>query len=107
MRGSRERDTEGWQVPNYRRRSKKKEILTTFYVSNIPEGLSHYQLREAFFPFGKIRDAFIPKKKDSSGGLFAFVRYADVFNPKELEEKLYQIMFGNRAGGEIISNNVW
>ncbi|KAK1414825.1 hypothetical protein QVD17_30584 [Tagetes erecta] len=67
-----------WQEPKLGRKRKKPEKILTFYVTNIPGGISNYQLREAFFSFGKIRDAFSPKKKDCYGGVFAFVRFADV-----------------------------
>lgn len=86
----------GWKEQGRRRiRYKKEEVLTTFFVSNFPEGTSSSYLRELFFPHGKLRDAFIPKKKDRFGASFAFIRYADVENVEELEKQLKQLLMGN------------
>lgn len=99
--GSRENGREGeapWQDPNSRRRRRRNlrnEVITSFFVSNYPEGVSESQLRQVFFPFWKLRDAFIRKKKDCFGCVFAFIRYANVENMEELDANLKQVVINN------------
>ncbi|KAD4585945.1 hypothetical protein E3N88_23546 [Mikania micrantha] len=58
--------------------------ITSFYVSNLPSGVSNSLLWKAFQPFGNVVDAYVAKKKDSRGNFFGFVRYARVIDLKGL-----------------------
>lgn len=94
MRGWREAE-DGWQKQNHRRKKKVREQITSFYVANFPEGVSSIHFREVFSPLGKLRDVYIPKKKDCYGSPFAFIRYADVVDPDEMVVKMKQVKMEN------------
>ncbi|KAI3695632.1 hypothetical protein L1987_78631 [Smallanthus sonchifolius] len=57
---------------------------TTFYVSNLQIGTKSNGLEICFAPYGRVVDTYIAAKRDKSGGLFGFVRFADVTNKWEM-----------------------
>ncbi|KAL4582224.1 hypothetical protein LXL04_006768 [Taraxacum kok-saghyz] len=59
--------------------------VTSFYVSNLPERVTKLNIRKSLEPFGKIVDIYIGGKRDRSGSIFAFVRFANVRDRKALE----------------------
>ncbi|KAK1419223.1 hypothetical protein QVD17_28386 [Tagetes erecta] len=65
-----------WEDPKRRIRLRRREPITTFF------------------------DAFVPKKKDKLGGV-AFVRFADLSNIEEMEEKLDQVREHSLQFGKI------
>ncbi|KAJ0717004.1 putative RNA recognition motif domain, nucleotide-binding alpha-beta plait domain superfamily [Helianthus annuus] len=53
---------------------------TTFYVGNLPGGVSNSLLRKAFMPHGVVKDAYVARKRDARGNFFGFVRLEGVSN---------------------------
>ncbi|XP_035844362.1 uncharacterized protein LOC118490677 [Helianthus annuus] len=64
---------------NYRSYDESQEE-TTFYVTNLPCGISNSLLRKAFQPYGVVKDAYVARKKDVRGNNFGFIRYVGVTN---------------------------
>ncbi|KAI3751227.1 hypothetical protein L2E82_22275 [Cichorium intybus] len=65
--------------------------LTTFYVTGFPDGTRKEELRDPFSRFGKVVDVYFGWKKNAQGRNYAFVRFLDVKDCKELEAKLQGI----------------
>ena len=65
--------------------------VTTFFVSNLPSDVNKLKIRRAFEEFGKIVDIYIGGKKDKSGSIFGFVRFAGVSNAKSLERSMCRV----------------
>ncbi|KAM0019261.1 putative RNA recognition motif domain, nucleotide-binding alpha-beta plait domain superfamily [Helianthus debilis subsp. tardiflorus] len=59
---------------------------TTFYVTNLPDGVSRPLLWKAFQPYGVVKDAYVAKKRDARGNNFGFIRYEGVTNIKQVLE---------------------
>ncbi|KAF5783555.1 putative RNA recognition motif domain, nucleotide-binding alpha-beta plait domain superfamily [Helianthus annuus] len=55
-----------------------RNSVTTFYVTNLPGGVSRMVLWRAFQQYGEIKDAYVARKRDSRGNYFGFVRYEGV-----------------------------
>ncbi|KAD3068243.1 hypothetical protein E3N88_36123 [Mikania micrantha] len=76
-----ERDEGEWtRVHNRRRRpmtgiQKRASPITSFFVSNLPDGCSSKQLEKAFGAYGNLVDSYVARKKDSRGNYFGFVRF--------------------------------
>ncbi|KAL4559503.1 hypothetical protein LXL04_031641 [Taraxacum kok-saghyz] len=77
-----------------------RKIVTTFFVSNLPLGWDSRRLWKQFAGKGRLVDAFIPVKKDLSGGSFGFVKFMKVsnvvamlkdFNEMEIEGKRIRV----------------
>lgn len=62
---------------------------TSFYFTNFPDEFGREKLRSVF-------EVFIPKRKDKNGNQFGFVRFVDVSNAKELEDRLNWILIRNQ-----------
>lgn len=67
---------------------------TDLYFTNFPDHLKHEDLWKIFLRWGRAIDIYVPPRKDSFGRRFGFVKFIDVQNPKELEEKLDNIWNG-------------
>ncbi|KAF5764850.1 putative RNA recognition motif domain, nucleotide-binding alpha-beta plait domain superfamily [Helianthus annuus] len=59
--------------------------VTTFFVTNLPEGVTQSLLWTAFMPHGVVKDAYVAKKRDARGNFFGFVRIEGV---REMEKAL-------------------
>ncbi|KAI3496778.1 hypothetical protein L1887_39153 [Cichorium endivia] len=83
---------DGWT--EVRRRSTLRNVndrdgsSTTFFVSKLPTGVNREELKRKFSRYGQVSDVYIANKKDASGNLFAFIRFQEVGNVKELEKNL-------------------
>ncbi|KAI3497002.1 hypothetical protein L1887_39382 [Cichorium endivia] len=92
-------DDGGWTEVNRRRRGVRPANLqgrtTTFFVTNIPEGVNALELKlickNIYSGFSSLTDVYIAKKKDVNGHNFAFVRYKDVSNVNEIIESLNMV----------------
>ncbi|KAM0001698.1 putative RNA-directed DNA polymerase [Helianthus debilis subsp. tardiflorus] len=76
-------DEEEYQQVRYRKKSAGYENyrpVTTFFVTNLPGGISKGLLWKAFQPYGKIKDAYVARKRDARGNFFGFVRCEGVTN---------------------------
>lgn len=69
--------------------------LTSFYFTNFLEGFGNEDMWKVFIKWGRVREVYIPPKRDKFGKRFGFVRYMDVQNPKGLEVKLDNIWIGD------------
>ncbi|KAI3676431.1 hypothetical protein L1987_86040 [Smallanthus sonchifolius] len=89
MRGGRP-----WQTVTYRKRKvsgRSWEDLgnaTTFYVKNIPEGVSSTNLWKEFQQYCDIADAYVATKKDKAGNNFGFVRFRGIRNMGDMLKTL-------------------
>ncbi|KAI3724293.1 hypothetical protein L2E82_36065 [Cichorium intybus] len=70
----------------------KRRRIITFFVSNVPERIQKGVIWKIFGRFGTVKDVYFAKKKDAGRRFFAFVRFAEVDNERELESKLQRIM---------------
>ncbi|KAK9049917.1 hypothetical protein SSX86_031114 [Deinandra increscens subsp. villosa] len=82
-----------WRVVSRRKYNRREEPITNFFVAGIPEGVSSLDLREAAKRFGKIADAFIPKKRRFNKEIFGFLRFKNVQRVDELLENLNSMVF--------------
>ncbi|KAJ0545535.1 putative RNA recognition motif domain, nucleotide-binding alpha-beta plait domain superfamily [Helianthus annuus] len=63
-------------------------MITKFFVANLPEGCTPWELRKALEGYGDISGTYVAKKKDKGGGRFGFVSFANVRDRGELESSL-------------------
>lgn len=68
---------------------------TTYYFTNFPDSYGVEDTRKVFHKWGRVRDVFIPLKKDKFGKRFGFFKFQDVHAPKALEAKLDGIWLGS------------
>ncbi|CAH1449611.1 unnamed protein product [Lactuca virosa] len=73
---------------NNNRTQVSKNDITDFYVAGFPDGTRKEELRKPFDRFGKVVDVYFGLKKDYHKKNFAFVRYVNIADAKELENKL-------------------
>ncbi|KAL4583746.1 hypothetical protein LXL04_008329 [Taraxacum kok-saghyz] len=105
-RGDKERlqrrsDDSGWQqVVNRRRKTNVglgsddvSRLATTFFVSGFPGHWCSRDLWLATEKCGLLVDAFVPRRKDSFGAPYGFIRFVKVYNMKGLLEKLNNLIF--------------
>ncbi|PSS08274.1 Endonuclease [Actinidia chinensis var. chinensis] len=78
--GKQDRERGGW-TPVINKHFRKKmnisgnvEVITLF-IDNLPNPVDKNWLMKTFSKFGKIRDVFIPLKRNISGNRFGFVRF--------------------------------
>nr|KAJ0195626.1 hypothetical protein LSAT_V11C700343790 [Lactuca sativa] len=70
---------------------------TTYFVTNVPEQAKKGEIREAFGRFGRVTDVYMGDKKGKNGKYFVFVRFGEVKNVMELEEKINGMTYrGNK-----------
>jgi len=67
------------------------ENSISFYFSNFPDDSKYGKLWRIFEKCGKIKDVFLPLKRNKEGKRFGFVRFEDEDNGKELLAKLLKI----------------
>ncbi|KAI3687513.1 hypothetical protein L1987_81210 [Smallanthus sonchifolius] len=91
-------EREKWHYVSYRRQNttdRRRQAVgnaTTFFVTNIPDGVSSTNLWEGFQKFG---DAYVARKKDKGGNNFGFVRFRGTRNLGEMIEILNKARFQN------------
>ena len=82
------------------RESKKpgggRHNVTTFFISNFPEGHTEKDLWRIFHHFGKVTEVFIARKLNRWGKCSGFVRFVEVKNPRRMEHELDLIRIGDR-----------
>jgi len=67
----------------------------SFFFTNYPEATSVTELSTFFARFGRIREFFVPKKKNKWGRRFGFVKFLDVTKEEELNRRLKDVWWGN------------
>lgn len=65
--------------------------VTTFFVSNLPDGVTDSMLWMAFKPHGIVKDAYVARKRDSRGNCFGFIRYVGVGNINEVLHNMNKV----------------
>ncbi|CAL0324585.1 unnamed protein product [Lupinus luteus] len=69
--------------------------FSSFYVTNFPEEFGVADLWKLFQKEGRVRDVFIPLKRNSFGKRFAFIRFDKVLNEWEFAQRLDNLRIGN------------
>ncbi|KAJ0587397.1 putative RNA recognition motif domain, nucleotide-binding alpha-beta plait domain superfamily [Helianthus annuus] len=77
-------------------------MITKYFVANLPEGCTPWELRKALEGFGEITGTYVAKKKDKGGGRFGFVSFVNVRDRSELEKSLH----GARMGACMLKVNI-
>ncbi|KAI3725837.1 hypothetical protein L1987_65633 [Smallanthus sonchifolius] len=72
--GGKRREARGNYHHQIKRRSWCKSV-TSFFVSNLPEGTKAMDMKECFEEYGRVVDAYVAAKKDKTGYHFGFVRF--------------------------------
>ncbi|KAM0037856.1 putative RNA recognition motif domain, nucleotide-binding alpha-beta plait domain superfamily [Helianthus debilis subsp. tardiflorus] len=68
--------------------------LIKFFVSNLPEGCTPWELRCCVEKFGAVSGTYVAKKRDKGGCRFGFISFRDVGDKLELERQLQGIKMG-------------
>ena len=66
----------------------------SFYVTNFPENLPLFRLRQAFEVCGILFDVFVARHRNVRGQEFVFVRYVNVKNKIKLSQALNNVWIG-------------
>ncbi|KAI3745083.1 hypothetical protein L1987_58185 [Smallanthus sonchifolius] len=69
--------------------------VTSFYVSNLPEGTKAIDLKTCFGEYGKVVDSYVAAKKDKTRCLFGFARFEGVKNKVGMEVQLSSVNLNN------------
>ncbi|GJU10289.1 nucleotide-binding alpha-beta plait domain-containing protein [Tanacetum coccineum] len=83
--------TRGWNT-DFVRAMKGK--ATTFFFTRFPNSWNEKALWEMFSRFGSVVDVYITSKRTKFGTRFGFVRFINVGNTLDLEQKLGEIRIG-------------
>lgn len=65
----------------------------SFYVTNFPDNMSLFRLRQAFEVCKILSDVFIARHRNARGQEFGFVRYMKVKNKDKLSQALNNVWF--------------
>ncbi|CAH1427400.1 unnamed protein product [Lactuca virosa] len=90
----------GWTQVRRRRFPAKrcnKGNETSFFVTNIPKGVTKVEFRRIFSQFGKMTDIYFGERNGKNGKNYDFIRFTDVTDAKDME---------TRMNGKICRNNV-
>jgi len=66
----------------------------SFYVTNFPDNIPLFRLRQAFEVCGMLSDVYIARYRNARGQEFGFVRYVNVKNKAKLSRALNNISIG-------------
>ncbi|KAM0049625.1 putative RNA recognition motif domain, nucleotide-binding alpha-beta plait domain superfamily [Helianthus debilis subsp. tardiflorus] len=69
--------------------------LTKFFVSNLPEGCTPWELRRCLEGFGDLSGTYVAKKRDKTGSRFGFACFKNVKDKSELEKVLRGVRMGD------------
>ncbi|KAD4179777.1 hypothetical protein E3N88_28368 [Mikania micrantha] len=72
-------------------KSKDQSNIISFFVTNLPGGISNSTLWNAFKQYGRIMDAYVARKKDSRGNHFGFIRFAGISKLNEVLRQLNSV----------------
>ncbi|KAJ0658189.1 putative RNA recognition motif domain, nucleotide-binding alpha-beta plait domain superfamily [Helianthus annuus] len=65
-----------------------------FFVSNLPEGCTPWELRKCMEAFGEVAGSYVAKKRDKHGSRFGFVTFSGVRDKQELLGILGKVKMG-------------
>ncbi|KAJ0695183.1 putative RNA recognition motif domain, nucleotide-binding alpha-beta plait domain superfamily [Helianthus annuus] len=69
--------------------------VTKFFVTNLPEGCTPWELRKGLEGYGAISASFVAKKRNKTGSRFGFMSFVNVLDKVELEKSLKGAKLGN------------
>ncbi|KAJ0752768.1 putative RNA recognition motif domain, nucleotide-binding alpha-beta plait domain superfamily [Helianthus annuus] len=69
--------------------------VVKFFVINLPEGCTPWELRQGLEGFGVISGTYVAKKRDKMGNRFGFVSFVEVKDRLVLEKSLSGAKLGN------------
>ncbi|KAJ0856583.1 putative RNA recognition motif domain, nucleotide-binding alpha-beta plait domain superfamily [Helianthus annuus] len=92
-----------WLDPHHLRKKKvgtqggvkDKEAISKFFVTNLPQGSTPWEISEFVKVFGEVAGVYIARKKDKFGNRFGFISFKNVRDVKELERALNGTKMGN------------
>ncbi|KAI3798792.1 hypothetical protein L1987_34071 [Smallanthus sonchifolius] len=96
-----------WQTAGGKRRSEKRsnhhygkkrswgKSVTSFSVSNLPEGTKAMDLKACFEDYGRVVDSYVAAKKDKAGNSFGFIRFEGVKDKLGMEIQLKDVKLNN------------
>jgi hypothetical protein len=70
------------------------QVATSFFFTNFPDDIKAADLWPKFAHFGRVREVYIPEKRDKQGRRFGFVKYRDVRDVREQLELVSDIWIG-------------
>ncbi|KAK9049470.1 hypothetical protein SSX86_031561 [Deinandra increscens subsp. villosa] len=95
----------GWQQVTRKHKGHWKEInawrkrggkeATTFFISNIPVGVTSQTLWQTFSQHGKVVDVVVPFRKSKMGTSFGFVRIVGIGNAEEAIARMGKVVIEN------------
>ncbi|CAL0311080.1 unnamed protein product [Lupinus luteus] len=69
--------------------------FSSFYIANFPDDVSSKDLWNLFQKWGRVRDVYIPRKRNKLNQRFAFIRFDRVKNERRLALELDKVWIGN------------
>ncbi|KAK1424667.1 hypothetical protein QVD17_20001 [Tagetes erecta] len=84
----------GGKYPRKKKRS-VEVVWTLFYINKIPEKCKNRDFWDKFASYRRMRDAFVPNKKDENGNAFGFIRFAKVEDVEEMEAIISKTYLGS------------
>lgn len=95
---AKQQEDEGWQKVERRRarseKNKEGERCVTFFFRNFPDWSTVGDLRQRFEEVGRVKDIFVPGKKDKLGNRFGFVRFKGEGEEEQILNSLNTIWIG-------------
>jgi hypothetical protein len=73
----------------------KQGFKASFYVTNFPDNLPLYRIRQAFEVCDILSDVYVARHRNASGQEFGFVRFVNVKNKIKLSQALNNVWFGD------------
>ncbi|CAH1451513.1 unnamed protein product [Lactuca virosa] len=89
---------DGWTEVRHRKKPANRrngDDITTYFVSNIPNGATKDEFRRIFKPFGTISDIYFAVRKGKNGKNFGFIRFAGVKDKKLMEANMNGMLCKN------------
>ncbi|KAL4581283.1 hypothetical protein LXL04_017494 [Taraxacum kok-saghyz] len=76
-------------------------LISSFFVKELPGDASKAEIWKLCSTLGKVVNVYVAGRKDASGALFGFVRFANAVNPCQIEEELNRLVC---RGRKIVAN---
>ncbi|KAJ0871292.1 putative RNA recognition motif domain, nucleotide-binding alpha-beta plait domain superfamily [Helianthus annuus] len=90
-----------WLDPHHRRKKEvhvgkeSNAIVTKFFVSNLPQGCTPWEVSEFVKVFGDVHGVYIARKKDKYGNRFGFISFKNVRDVKDMVRALNGTKMGD------------
>ncbi|KAI3695082.1 hypothetical protein L1987_78070 [Smallanthus sonchifolius] len=86
-----------WQQQGRRVKNRGLGVEISFFVSNLPGGVSQEEVRRAFNVHGAVTRVYVARKKTANGCPFGFVRFRDVSDAWWLERRPDKMKLGSNV----------